>query len=132
MGALCSLSATKQTRTTPNQNKSYNNPHRLTDQPTKTGSKLPRWRATRWRPWPLREPTGCPPPHPSELRERPSSNRDAHDIINARQRKYVEDAARDIDDSDYFPAFSENITNCKYPKDFKPDSMPKFDGKQDP
>jgi hypothetical protein len=39
---------------------------------------------------------------------------------------------QDANDSDRFPAFISNITNRSYAKDFKPVSIPKYDGKQDP
>jgi hypothetical protein len=36
------------------------------------------------------------------------------------------------DDSDRFPAFTSNVTDHLYPKDFKPVGIPKYDSKQDP
>jgi hypothetical protein len=35
------------------------------------------------------------------------------------------------DDSDCFPAFTTNITDKSYQKDFKPVGILKYDGKQD-
>jgi hypothetical protein len=36
----------------------------------------------------------------------------------------------DNDDNDRFPAFTSNITEKSYPKDFKPVGIPKYEGKQ--
>jgi hypothetical protein len=52
-------------------------------------------------------------------------------VIEARRRDRP-DRYHDADHSDHFPAFTSNITDRSYPKDFKPVGIPKYDGKQDP
>jgi len=55
--------------------------------------------------------------------------RDAHEIINARRH------GRPTDETDRFPAFSQNINYAEYPIGFNPANMQnlkKYDGKQDP
>jgi hypothetical protein len=56
---------------------------------------------------------------------------DARRIIEARRRDRL-DRYHDDDNNDRFPAFTSNITDKSYPKDFKPVGIPKYDGKQDP
>jgi len=54
---------------------------------------------------------------------------DARDIINAKRH------GRPADETDRFPAFSQNINYAKYPTGFNPVNMQnlkKYDGKQDP
>jgi hypothetical protein len=64
-------------------------------------------------------------------RQKINEDRDAQLVIEARRRdrpgRYHDD-----DDSDRFPAFTTIITNKSYPKDFKPVTIPEYDGKQDP
>jgi hypothetical protein len=52
-------------------------------------------------------------------------------VIEARSRARI-GKYHDDDDSDHFPAFTSNITNKSYPKEFKPVGIPKYDDKQDP
>ena len=49
---------------------------------------------------------------------------DARDIINARRR------AQHADNPDRFLALSSIFDNVKYPKDFKPTNIQKYDSKQ--
>jgi hypothetical protein len=67
----------------------------------------------------------------TDLRQKINDGHDTQCIIEARRRdrpnKY-----QDTDDNDRFPAFTSNITEKSYPKDFKPFGIPKYDGKQDP
>jgi hypothetical protein len=66
-----------------------------------------------------------------DLRQMINDGRDAQHIIEARRRDRP-DRYHDDDDNDCFPAFTSNITEKSYPKDFKPVRIPKYDGKQDP
>jgi hypothetical protein len=66
-----------------------------------------------------------------DLRQKINNGRDARCIIEARRRDQP-DRYQDADDNDCFPAFTSNITERSYPKDFKPVGIPKYDGKQDP
>jgi hypothetical protein len=52
-------------------------------------------------------------------------------VIEAKRRDRP-DRYHDADDSDRFPTFTSKITDRSYPKDFKPISIPKYDGKKDP
>jgi hypothetical protein len=52
-------------------------------------------------------------------------------IIEARRRDHP-DRYHDDDDNDCLPAFTSNVTEKSYPKDFKPVGIPKYYGKQDP
>ena len=49
---------------------------------------------------------------------------DARDIVNARRRAHLADT------SDRFPTLSSVFDNVEYPKDFKPTSIQKYDGKE--
>jgi hypothetical protein len=51
-------------------------------------------------------------------------------VIESRRRDRTS-RCHDDDDSDRFPAFTSNITDKSYPKEFKPVGIPKYDGKQD-
>jgi hypothetical protein len=66
-----------------------------------------------------------------DLKQKINDGRDAWHIIEARRRDRP-DRYHDADDSDRFPAFTSNITNRSDPKDFKPVSISKYDGMQDP
>jgi hypothetical protein len=55
-----------------------------------------------------------------------NDGRDARRIIEAR-RGDQPNRYHDADDSDRFPAFTSNITDRSYPKDFKPVGIPKYD-----
>jgi hypothetical protein len=83
-------------------------------------------------------PQGEAPPEASlqdaptiDLRQKINDGRDARRIIEERRRdrpiRYHND-----DDNDRFLAFTSNITEKSYPKDFKLVGIPKYDGKQDP
>jgi hypothetical protein len=52
-------------------------------------------------------------------------------IIEARRRNRP-NRSHDDDDNDRFPAFTSNITEKSYPKEFKPVGILKYDSKQDP
>jgi hypothetical protein len=66
-----------------------------------------------------------------DLKQKINDGRDMQRIIKARRRDRT-DRYHNADDSDCFPAFTSNITDWSYPKDFKPVGIPKYDGKQDP
>jgi hypothetical protein len=83
-------------------------------------------------------PQGEAPPEASlhdaptiDLRQKINDGRDGQCIVKARRRDHP-DKYHDDDNNDHFPAFSSNITEKSYPKDFKPVGIPKYDGKQDP
>jgi hypothetical protein len=64
----------------------------------------------------------------ADLRQKINKGRDVRLVIEARRRDRPRRYHSD-DDSDRFPAFTTNITNKSYPKDFKPIGIPKYDGK---
>jgi hypothetical protein len=66
-----------------------------------------------------------------DLRQKINEGRDARRIIEARRRERP-DRYHDDDNNDRFPAFTSNITEKSYPKDFKLVRIPTYDGKQDP
>jgi hypothetical protein len=61
-----------------------------------------------------------------------NEGRDAWRVIESRRRDRTDRYHDDDDDSDRFPAFTSNITDKSYPKEFKPVGISKYDGKQDP
>jgi hypothetical protein len=65
-----------------------------------------------------------------DLRQKINDGDDARHVIEARRRART-DKYHDDDDNDRFPAFTSNITDKYYPKEFKPVRIPKYDGKQD-
>ena len=66
--------------------------------------------------------------HPGDLRNIINASRDARTIISAQRRE----CEYDHEDSNRFLAFTKDITSRRFPKDFKPTSILKYDGKQDP
>jgi hypothetical protein len=66
-----------------------------------------------------------------DLRQKINDGRDTRRIIEARRRERP-NRYHDDGDNDRFPAFTSNITEKSYPKDFKQVGIPKYDGKQDP
>jgi hypothetical protein len=83
-------------------------------------------------------PQGEAPPEASlhdaptiDLRQKINDGRDTRCIIEARRRDRS-DRYHDDNDNDCFPAFTSNITEKSYPKDFKPVVILKYDGKEDP
>jgi hypothetical protein len=70
--------------------------------------------------------------HPTiDLRQKINEGRDARLVIEARRRDCTS-RIHDDDISDHFPAFTTNITDKSYPKDFELVGIPKYNGKQDP
>jgi hypothetical protein len=65
------------------------------------------------------------------LRQKINNGHDARRITEARRRDHP-NRYHDDNDNDCFPAFTSNITEKSYPKDFKPVGIPTYDGKQDP
>jgi hypothetical protein len=63
------------------------------------------------------------------LRKKINDGRDTRCVIEARRRDRIDKYHHD-DDNDCFPAFTSNITNKSYPKEFKPAEIPKYDSKQ--
>jgi hypothetical protein len=63
-----------------------------------------------------------------DLRQKINEGRDARRIIESRRRDHT-GRYHDNDDSDRFTAFTSNITDKSYPKEFKPVKIPKYDGK---
>jgi hypothetical protein len=59
---------------------------------------------------------------------------EGHDVQRVIEAKRRDRPGRchDDDDNDRFPAFTSNINDKSYPKEFKPVRIPKYDGKQDP
>ena len=51
---------------------------------------------------------------------------DARDMTNARHQGCL------LDNADRFLALGSVFADAKYPKDFKPANLQKYDGKQDP
>jgi hypothetical protein len=66
-----------------------------------------------------------------DLRQKINEGHDARRVIEARRRDRT-GGHHDDNDSDRFPAFTSNITDNPYPKDFKLVGIPKYDDKQDP
>jgi hypothetical protein len=66
-----------------------------------------------------------------DLRQKINEGCDARDIIDSRFHERNGDP-HDIDGSDRFLAFTRNITSRDCPREFKPVSITKHDGKQDP
>jgi hypothetical protein len=66
-----------------------------------------------------------------DLRQKINDGRDTRHVIKARRRAST-DKYHDDDDNDRFPAFTSNITDKSYPKEFNPVGIPKYNGKQDP
>jgi hypothetical protein len=66
-----------------------------------------------------------------DLRQQINDGHDAQHIIGARRRDR-RDKYHNNNDNNCFPAFTPNIIEKSYPKDFKPVEIPKYDGKQDP
>jgi hypothetical protein len=66
-----------------------------------------------------------------DLRQKINDGHDAWRIIEARRRD-LPDKYHNDDDNDRLPAFTSNITEKSYPKEFKPVGIPKYDDKQDP
>jgi hypothetical protein len=64
----------------------------------------------------------------SNLKQKINDGCDAWHVIEARRRAPT-GTYHDDDDSDCFPAFTSNIINKSYPKEFKPVGIPKYDGK---
>jgi hypothetical protein len=66
-----------------------------------------------------------------DLRQKINEGRDARRVIESRRRDRT-GTCHDDDDSDDFPAFTSNITDKSYLKEFNLVGIPKYDGKQDP
>jgi hypothetical protein len=66
-----------------------------------------------------------------DLRQKINDGRDAWRIIDGRRKDHP-DRYHHNDDNDRFPAFTSNLTEKSYLKDFKPVEIPMYDGKQDP
>jgi hypothetical protein len=67
----------------------------------------------------------------ADLRQKINDGRDVRRVMEARRRDRP-GRYHIADDSDRFPAFTSNVTDHLYPKDFKPVGIPKYDSKQDP
>jgi hypothetical protein len=65
-----------------------------------------------------------------DLRQKINNGRDARRIIEVRRRDRTSRCHDNDDDSNRFPAFTSNITDKSYPKEFKPVGNPMYDGKQ--
>jgi hypothetical protein len=66
-----------------------------------------------------------------DLRHKSNEGCNARLVIEASRRDHT-GRCHDDDDNDHFPAFTTNITDKSYPKDFKPIEILRYDGKQDP
>jgi hypothetical protein len=71
-------------------------------------------------------------PPPKDLRQHINEGRDARSMIDSRCKVREEVETEGTDCSDHFPAFSERFSSYKYPEDFKPIGITKYDGKQAP
>ena len=81
-------------------------------------------------------PCGLPRPrfqdeshHADPSRNRDRFPDDARDFINAKRH------GQHVDETDRFPAFSQNVNYAEYPTGFNPlnmQNLKKYDGKQDP
>jgi hypothetical protein len=65
------------------------------------------------------------------LREYINNSHDTLNIIDSRRQERGE-GFRNRDDNDRFPVFTQRISQHDYPREFKPVSITKYDGKQDP
>jgi hypothetical protein len=65
------------------------------------------------------------------LRQKINEGRNVRRVIEARRRDRT-GRCHDDDHSDRFPAFTSNVTDKSYAKEFKPVRIPKYNGKQDP